>query len=132
MPAEQFLSDEEFEAQRIAKRENAKRLLRESNLISMLQNLNRDTLKSRGRFEEYDALLLLKWGTGYTGRHIWIELLDDTIRFKLNQHLKCPSDIPMCDGEYHTFTRMMWSNQMLLETELMKYYRRPVAESSDD
>lgn len=98
----------------------------------MLQTLNRETLKNRGRFEEYDSLLLLKWGTGYTGRHIWIELVDDTIRFKLNQHLKCSADLPICDGEYHTFTRMMWSDQLLLETELMKYYRRPVAESSED
>ena len=128
----QNLSDEEFEEQRQARRENAKRLLRESGLTAMLQALNKDTLKSRGRFEEYDSILLLRWGTGYTGRHIWIEMVDDTIRFRLNQHRRCQPAVPLCDGEYHTFTREMWSNPTLLQNELTKYYLKPVAESSND
>ncbi len=126
------LSDEEFEERRQSQRENAKRLLRESGLTTMLQALNKDTLKGRGRFEEYDSILLLRWGTGYTGRHIWIELVDDTIRFRLNQHRRCQEAVPLCDGEYHTFTREMWSNPILLQNELMKYYLKPVAESSND
>lgn len=120
------------EQQRVARRENAKRVLRESGLAGMLQSLNQQELKGRGRFEEYDSMLLFKWGTGYTLRHIWVEVVDDTIRFRLHQHRKCSRSAPLCDGEYHTFTRPMWRDRVLLESELKKYYARPVAETSSD
>jgi len=112
--------------------ENAKRVLRESGLAQMLQEINKTDLKRRGWFEEYDAILLLKWGTGYTRRHLWIDIVGDTIRFRLAPHRQCTSPVPRCDGEYHTFTREMWSNPNLLHAELYRYYRKPVAESSDD
>ncbi|MDQ6661805.1 MAG: hypothetical protein M3Z24_12680, partial [Chloroflexota bacterium] len=66
---EQFINPEteqEAEAQRLALRENAKRVLRDSGLAEMLQILNKDELRRRGKFEEYDTFLLLRWGTGYT------------------------------------------------------------------
>ena len=129
---EQGFSDQESEARRLALRENAKRVLRESGLAQMLQEINKNELRRRGNFEEYDSLLLLKWGTGYTRRHIWIEIKGNTIRFRLNSHRKCSSPVPICDGEYHTFTGPMWANSELLRLELYKYYRKPVAESSDD
>jgi hypothetical protein len=113
-------------------RENAKRLLRESGLGEMLQALNKNQLKGRGRFEEYDTTLMLKWGTGYTLRHIWIDIVDDTIRFRLLPHRKCSSSAPSCDGEYHTLTRTMWSDRIFLQSELQRYYDKPVAESSSD
>jgi hypothetical protein len=47
-------------------------------------------------------------------------------------HRTCASPIPLCDGEYHTFTRDMWTNRVLLQSELKRYYDRPVAESSSD
>ncbi len=115
-----------------AARENAKLVLRESGLARMLQEINKTDLKRRGWFEEYDNLLLLKWGTGYTRRHLWIEVVGDTIRFRLAPHRQCAQSVPLCDGEYHTFSREMWNNANLLHAELYRYYRKPVAESSDD
>ena len=120
------------EARRQAVRENAKRVLRDSGLAQMLQEINKDELRRRGQFEEYDSLLLLKWGTGYTRRHIWVEIQGNTIRFRLTPHRKCSGAVPICDGEYHIFTSQMWVNSDLLRAELYKYYRKPVAESSDD
>ena len=98
----------------------------------MLQEINKDELKRRGKFEEYDSMILLKWGTGYTRRHIWIEINGNSIRFRLSPQRKCTSPIPLCDGEYHTFTSQMWVNSDLLRQELYKYYKKPVAESSSD
>ncbi len=130
---EELLSNEEAAAaSRVAIRENAKRVLRDSGLAQMLQEINQDELRKRGTFEEYDAIVLLKWGTGYTKRHIWVEINGTSIRFRLTPHRKCSNPIPLCDGEYHTFTSQMWANGDLLRMELYKYYKKPVAESSND
>lgn len=129
---ERALNDQEFEARRLALRENAKRVLRESGLAQMLQEINKSELRKRGTFEEYDTFVLLKWGTGYTRRHIWVEVNGNAIRFRLTPHRICPDSVPLCDGEYHTFTSQMWSNSDMLRLELYRYYRKPVAESSDD
>jgi hypothetical protein len=129
---EPSLDDQEDKAKRLAIRENAKRVLRESGLAQMLQDLNKDELRRRGKFEEYDSMLLLKWGTGYTRRHIWVEIQGNSIRFRLLPHRKCTNPTPLCDGEYHTFTSAMGTDTDLLRLELYKYYRKPVAESSSD
>ena len=126
------LNEEEIEARRLAERENARRVLRDSGLAQMLQEINKDELKRRGKFEEYDSMILLKWGTGYTRRHIWVEINGNSIRFRLSPHRRCASPVPLCDGEYHTFTDQMWVNTDLLRQELYKYYKKPVAESSSD
>ncbi len=123
---------QEREARRQAIRENAKRVLRDSGLAEMLQSINKNLLKGRGRFEEYDSMILFKWGTGYTLRHIWVEVEGNTLRFRLAQHRKCARTTPLCDGEYHTFTGPMWADRNFLQTELKKYYDRPVAETSSD
>ncbi|HLI87056.1 MAG TPA: hypothetical protein VKV37_00120 [Ktedonobacteraceae bacterium] len=128
---EQRQAEQTAEAQvREARFENAKRIFRESGLAEMLQGINKNLLKGRGKFEEYDSMILLRWGTSTTGRHIWVEVVDDTIRFRLNEHLRCRAPEPLCDGEYHTFTRAMWSDKLFLQAELKKYYDRPVAETS--
>lgn len=129
---EQKLSEEEYAAQRQAIRENAKQVMRDSGLAEMLHGINKNLLKGRGFFEEYDSMVLFKWGTGYTRRHIWVEVQGSTLRFRLNQHRKCPQPAPQCDGEYHTFTRPMWANRAFLQAELKKYYEHPVAETSSD
>jgi hypothetical protein len=113
-------------------RTNAQRVMRESGLAEILRGINTNILKGRGKFEEYDAMILFKWGTGYTMRHMWIEIVGDTIRFRLLQHLKCSHSAPLCDGEYHTLTRPMWSHPAFLQAEVKKYYDRPVAETSSD
>lgn len=127
-----ILSSEVDEAGRLAVRENAKHVLRQSGLADMLRAINKDQLKGRGRFEEYDTIVLLRWGSGYTGRHLWIEVNGNTIRFRLPPHLKCTKPAPLCDGEYHIFTSSMWANRELLRTELANYYAKPVAETSSD
>ncbi len=123
---------QEQEARRLAARENAKHILRESGLAEMLQAINRNLLKGRGHFEEYDTTILFRWGTQSTLRHMWIEVRDNTIRFRLQEHRKCAGSAPLCDGEYHTFTSAMWLNRPFLQSELKKYYDRPVAETSSD
>jgi len=129
---ESILSNEVDEAGRLALRENAKRVLQESGLAEMLKTLNRNSLKGRGSFQEYDSMVLLRWGTSYTRRHIWVEINGNTIRFRLAPHRKCSTTAPICDGEYHTFTSSMWANRALLLSELDKYYSKPVAETSSD
>ena len=126
------LDAQEQEARRLAARENARHILRESGLAEMLQAINRNLLKGRGHFEEYNSTILFRWGTQSTRRHMWIEVRDNTIRFRLQEHRKCTSPAPLCDGEYHTFTSAMWSNRLFLQSELKKYYDRPVAETSSD
>lgn len=130
--AENTLSEKETGARRLAVRENSKHVLRESGLADMLRALNKEQLQGRGKFEEYDSMILLRWGTSFTGRHLWIEINEDTIRFRLTPHLKCTTSVPLCDGEYHTFTSSMWADRQLLQTELRKYYEKPVAETSSD
>ena len=122
----------EEEERRLALRENAKRVIRESGIGEMLQTLNRQALQGRGWFEEYDSGVLLKWGTGYTRRHIWVDIRGDELRFRLRHHLKCSAPIPLCDGEYHTFTPAIWRIRGALLRELNRNYERPVAETSED
>jgi len=120
------------EAHRLALRENAKRVLRDSGLAEIFQAINKNLLKGRGRFEEYDSMVLFKWGRGYTMRHIWVEVEGNVLRFRLAPHRKCAHTAPICDGEYHTFTSAMWSDHQLLQSEVKRYYDRPVAETSSD
>jgi len=129
---DRILSSEADEARRLAERENAKRILQESGLAEMLKTLNKNALKGRGSFHEYDSMILLRWGTSYTRRHIWVEINGNTIRFRLAPHRKCATAAPLCDGEYHTFTSAMWADRELLLGELNKYYAKPVAETSSD
>lgn len=129
---ESILSAEVDEAQRQAIRENAKRVLQESGLAEMLKTLNKNALKGRGSFYEFDSMLLFKWGTSSTRRHMWIEVNGNTIRFRLTPHRKCAITAPICDGEYHTFTGAMWADKSFLLNELNDYYARPIAEASSD
>jgi hypothetical protein len=126
------LEDEAEQARRQAVRENARRVLQESGLADMLKTLNRNALKGRGSFEEFDSLIVFRWGTAYTRRHLWIEVAGNTLRFRMNPHLPCSTSAPLCDGEYHTFTSPMWANHAFLLSELNKYYDKPVAETSSD
>ena len=126
------LSEEVDEARRLALRENAKRVMRDSGLAEMLRILNNNALKGRGTFQEYDSMVLLRWGTSSTRRHLWIEVSGNTIRFRLNPHRQCSAPAPICDGEYHTFTSLMWADRAFLLAELNKYFAKPVAETSSD
>lgn len=132
MAGDNTLQKETEQAHRLAVRENARRVLQDSGLAEMLKTLNRNALKGRGTFEEFDSLIVFRWGTAYTRRHLWIEIEGNTIRFRMNPHLRCSASAPLCDGEYHTFTSSMWANHAWLLNELNKYYAKPVAETSSD
>src|SRR5438067_13506789 len=80
------LDEQEREAKRLALRENAKRVLRESGLAEMLPAINKNLLKGLGQFEEYDSMVLFKWGTSHTRRDLWIEGDGNTLRSRLLQH----------------------------------------------
>ncbi|HEV2579433.1 MAG TPA: hypothetical protein VGT44_01160 [Ktedonobacteraceae bacterium] len=129
---EYVLSEEADEARRLAVRENARRVMRESGMAEMLRTLNTNALKGRGTFHEYDSMVLLRWGTSTTRRHLWIEVSGNTIRFRLTPHRRCTAPTPICDGEYHTFTGPMWADRAFLLRELDKYFAKPVAETSSD
>lgn len=117
---------------RTAIRENAKRVIRESGIGEMLQTLNRNALQGRGWFEEYDSGVIFKWGSGYTRRHIWVDISGDRLRFRLRSHIPCAAPVPVCDGEYHTFTPAMWRHRGAVLRELHRNYEHPVAETSED
>lgn len=117
---------------RKAIRENAKRVIRESGIGEMLQTLNRHALQGRGWFEEYDSGVIFKWGSGYTRRHIWIDISGDRLRFRLRPHIACTAPVPLCDGEYHSFTPTMWQHRGAVLHELHRNYEHPVAETSED
>jgi hypothetical protein len=118
--------------QRKAVRDNARRVLRESGAAEALQSLNKHALQGRGRFEEYDTGVIFKWGHGYTLRHIWVHVEGDQLRFRLRPHLRCTSQIPTCDGEYHTFTAETWRIPGAVLREVDRNYKHPVAEASED
>lgn len=120
------------EAERQAVRENARRVLRASGVPEMLRTLNHAALKGRGTYEEYDSGVLFKWGSGYTRRHIWVDVAGDAVRIRLREHLRCQAPVPLCDGEYHTFPPEMWGDRSIIEREIRRAYERPVAETSDD
>jgi len=130
--SDETLQAEIEQARRQAERENARRVLQDSGLAEMLKTLNRNALKGRGSFEEFDSLIIFRWGTAYTRRHLWIEVEGNTLRFRMQPHLRCSESAPLCDGEYHIFTSPMWANQAFLLSELNKYYAKPVAETSSD
>src|SRR5712664_1714919 len=121
--SETELPEEAAEARREAIRDNARRVMRDSGLAEMLKTLNHNALKGRGSFEEFDSVIIFRWGTAYTRRHLWIEIVGNTLRFRMNPHLPCANQTPLCDGEYHTLTREMWANPNFLLSELNKYYQ---------
>ncbi len=125
-------SPELSEAERQALRENAKRVLQESGCASMMRLLNREQLKGRGFFDEYDSGVIFKWGAWSTRRHVWVDIQGDAIRFRLLPHRKCQADVPICDGEYHTLLREHWQHPEILKEELAKNFAKPVAEPSAD
>lgn len=130
--SQQPQADAQAEEQRRATRENARRVLQASGITEMLQTLNQNALQGRGWFEEYDSGLLFKWGTGYTRRHIWIDVSGDILRFRLRPHIRCHAEIPACDGEYHSFTAQTWRIPGAVLKELNRNYKQPVAEASED
>ena len=123
---------EDDEAARAGRRENARRVLHATGVPEILRTMNHEALKGRGTFEEYDSGVIFRWGGGYSRRHIWVDVTGDVLRIRLREHLRCRTEVPVCNGEYHSFPAETWGDRSAIERELWRAYERPVAETSDD
>jgi hypothetical protein len=107
-------------------------MLRASGVPEILLALNRQALKGRGVFEEYETGVIFRWGSGPTRRHIWVDVAEDAVRIRLREHLRCRAPVPACDGEYHSFPPDTWGDRSVIEHEIQRAFERPVAETSED
>ena len=101
-----------------------------SNVLTILQMFNRDYLYGQGRFDEYKDGLLLKWGDGYSRRHIWVSVENGNLLFETSHLKKC--DKPYCNGTHHVLNKEQYTNLDLINAELGDLFRHPVYEPSDD
>ena len=106
------------------------RVIAASRVQQILHMFNRDYLYGQGRFDEYKDGLLLKWGDGYSRKHIWITVENGNMIFETSHFKKC--DKPYCTGTHHVLTPDLYMNLDLLNQELGDRFRRPVYERSDD
>ena len=96
----------------------------------ILQLFNRDYLYGQGRFDEYKDGLILKWGDGYSRKHIWASVEDGNLLFETNHFKKCEK--PYCNGTHHVLSRELYTNIDVINQELGDLFRRPVHEPPDD
>jgi hypothetical protein len=101
-----------------------------SRVQQILHMFNRDYLYGQGRFDEYKDGLLLKWGDGYSRKHIWITVENGNLIFETSHFKKC--DKPYCNGTHHVLTPDLYMDLDLLNLELGDRFHRPVYERSDD
>ncbi len=108
----------------------AAQVVQDSQVLTILHMFNRDFLYGQGRFDEYKDGLLLKWGDGYSRRHIWISVENGNLLFETSHLKKC--DKPYCNGTHHVLTRDLYTNLDLINQELGDLFSHPVYEPSDD
>ena len=106
------------------------RVIEESKLRAILRMFNRDYLYGQGRFDEYKDGLILKWGDGYSRKHIWATVENGNLVFETSHFRKCSK--PYCTGTHHVLTHEMYTNWDLLNQELGDLFRRPVQERTED
>ncbi len=106
------------------------RVINASRVRDLLDMFNRDYLYGQGRFDEYSGGLLLKWGDGYSRKHIWMTVENGNLIFETSHFKKC--DKPYCTGTHHVLTPDLYSNIDVINQELGDSFRRPVYERSDD
>jgi hypothetical protein len=106
------------------------RVISESHVRDILRRFNRDFLYSQGRFDEYSGGMLLKWGDGYSRKHIWITVEGDNLLFQTSHERKCSKDY--CIGGQHVFPPEMWHDVRQINAELAEQFQRPVQERTDD
>ncbi|HEX7735169.1 MAG TPA: hypothetical protein VF458_09900 [Ktedonobacteraceae bacterium] len=108
----------------------AARVVAESNVLTILHMFNRDYLYGQGRFDEYKDGLLLKWGDGYSRRHIWVSVENGNLLFETSHLKNCQK--PYCNGTHHVLSREQYTNIDLINAELGDLFRHPVYEPSDE
>ncbi len=106
------------------------RVVNESHIRELLEYFNRDFLYGMGRFDEYSEGLLLKWGDGYSRKHIWVTVKGDNLDFETSHERSCGQDY--CTGGHHVYTPAQWHDINLMNAELAEQFRRPIYERSDD
>ena len=105
-------------------------IVAQSHVREILDKFNRDYLYGMGRFDEYNHGLLLKWGDGYSRRHIWITVEGENLAFETSHERVCAHTY--CQGGRHVFTPEQWRDPRIINEELGEQFRRPVYERSDD
>lgn len=108
----------------------AAQVITESKVRTLLQMFNRDYLYGQGRFDEYKDGLILKWGDGYSRKHIWASVEDGNLLFETSHFKKC--DKSYCTGTHHVLSPEQYTNLDLINQELGDLFRRPVHEPPDD
>ncbi|HEX6123625.1 MAG TPA: hypothetical protein VFY89_10715 [Ktedonobacterales bacterium] len=106
------------------------RVVNESHVRDTLNKFNRDYLYGMGRFDEYAGGLLLKWGDGYSRKHIWVTVEGENLVFATSHERPCGK--PQCRGGHHVYPPAEWHNPRVINQELAEQFRRPVAERTDD
>src|SRR6266700_4612002 len=105
-------------------------VIRASRVREVLHMFNRDYLYGQGRFDEYKDGFILKWGDGYSRKHIWASVEDGNLVFETSSFKKC--DKPYCNGTHHILNRELYTNLDVVNQELADLFRRPVQERSED
>ena len=108
----------------------AARVINASRVRQVLQMFNRDYLYGQGRFDEYKDGLILKWGDGYSRRHIWMTVESGNLIFETSHFKKC--DKPYCNGTHHVLGPELYMNLDVINQELGDRFRRPVYERTED
>jgi hypothetical protein len=108
----------------------AEQVIEDSKVRAILYMFNRDYLYGQGRFDEYRDGLLLKWGDGYSRKHIWLSVENGNLLFETNHMKKCEK--PYCNGTHHVLSRELYTNLDVINQELGDLFRRPVHEPPDD
>src|SRR3954453_10405212 len=106
------------------------RVIQASKVRDILHMFNRDYLYGQGRFDEYQDGLILKWGDGYSRKHIWMTVEDGNLVFETSHVKKC--DKPYCTGTHHVLSRDLYTNWEVINQELGDLFRRPVIERTED
>lgn len=108
----------------------AARVVNESHVRDILHKFNRDYLYGLGRFDEYQHGLLLKWGDGYSRKHIWITVEGDNLVFATAHERSCGR--PTCRGGHHVYPPEQWRDIRVINAELADQFKHPIYERSDD
>ncbi len=106
------------------------RVVQESKILTLMHYFNRDFLYGLGRFDEYSQGVLLKWGDGYSRKHMWITVEGDNLIFATSHERSCGK--PYCQDGRHVYSPNEWHRIDLMNDELAEQFRRPIYERSDD
>jgi hypothetical protein len=102
----------------------------QSHVLDILRRFNRDFLYGQGRFDEYDRGLLLKWGDGYSRKHIWFTVEGENLVFATSHERTCGNQY--CEAGRHIYTPELWRDPAVINGELADQFKRPIYERSDD